>query len=88
MQQLSAMVLLHVESRLNSLHSCFDLLAASFFAMATLLPLEVAESVSEKSMLHLGVRVCESLHAVSFLMRCIPVSSQLSYQVALSIGCS
>ena len=49
MQQLSVMVLLHVESRLNSLHSCFDLLAASFFATATLLPLEVAESVSEKS---------------------------------------
>ena len=46
MQHLSAMVLLHVESRL---HSCLDLLAASFFAMATLLPLEVVESVSEKS---------------------------------------
>ena len=38
MQLLSAMVLLRVESRLNSLHSCLDLLAASFFAMATLLP--------------------------------------------------
>ena len=41
MQQLSArsyMVLLRVESRLNILHSCLDLLAASFFAMANLLP--------------------------------------------------
>ena len=38
MQQLSAMVLLCVESRLNILHSCLDLLAASFFAMANLLP--------------------------------------------------
>ena len=37
MQQLSAMVLLR-ESRLNILHSCLDLLAASFFAMANLLP--------------------------------------------------
>ena len=45
MQQLSAMVLLRVESRLNILHSCLDLLAASFFATANLL----AESVSEKS---------------------------------------
>ena len=35
MQQLLAMVLLRVES---SLHSCLDLLAASFFAMANLLP--------------------------------------------------
>ena len=34
----SAMVLLRVESRLNILHSCLDLLAASFFAMANLLP--------------------------------------------------
>ena len=41
MQQLSGrsyMVLLRVESRLNILHSCLDLLAASFFAMANLLP--------------------------------------------------
>ena len=33
MQQLSAMVLLRVESRLNILHSCLDLLAASFLAL-------------------------------------------------------
>ena len=38
MQQLSAMILLRVESRLNILHSCLDLLAASFFSMANLLP--------------------------------------------------
>ena len=38
MQQLSVcMVLLRVENRLNILHSCLDLLAASFFAMAILL---------------------------------------------------
>ena len=37
MHQLSGSAM-RVESRLNILHSCLDLLAASFFAMANLLP--------------------------------------------------
>ena len=48
MQQLSAMVLLR-ESRLNIQHSCLDLLAASFFAMANLYCPRRWLKVSEKS---------------------------------------
>ena len=67
------------------LHSCLDLLAASFFAMANLLWLKVSlRRVSSQCgsssglFIHyhegkdvaFSVKVCKSLHAVSFLMKC------------------